>query len=97
MSGDLVTENGKIVLYYVFRSNKRTLEPNSNPTKRGAAELKVSVRPRLQLIGDYWMEHGTHGEIKTVGRMDDAFSTFEGAQAAFAKDGDPNPTGRAAA
>lgn len=35
MSGDLVRENGRCVLYYLFRSEKQTLERGQNPPTRG--------------------------------------------------------------
>lgn len=81
MSGDLVNEGGRCVLYYVFRSEKSALEPDSNPPARGAADLKVSRKPRLALEGDYWMERGTKGTLATVGRSKILFDDFPAAQA----------------
>lgn len=81
MSGDLVDESGRCVLYYVFRSEKGALEPDSNPPARGAADLKVSRRPSLALEGDYWMERGTKGTIATVGRSKILYDDFGAAQA----------------
>lgn len=43
------------VLYYVFRSDKHALEPDTNPPARGAADLTVATKPSPHLEGDYWM------------------------------------------
>jgi hypothetical protein len=82
MSGDLVRENGRCILYYVFRSDKQTLERDENPPARGAAQLTVAARPSMHLEGDYWMEHGTHGRVATVGHNPATYQTFSGAQGA---------------
>lgn len=79
MSGDLVEEGGRCVLYYVFRSEKSALEPDSNPPARGAADLKVSRKPSLALAGDYWMERGTKGTLVTVGHSATLYDSFDAA------------------
>lgn len=76
MSGDLVEEGGRCVLYYVFRSEKSALELDSNPPARGAADLKVSRKPILALEGDYWMERGTKGTLLTVGRSEALYDSL---------------------
>jgi hypothetical protein len=83
MSGDLVDEGGRCVLYYVFRSEKSALEPDSNPPARGAADLKVSRKPILALEGDYWMERGTKGTLLTVGHSEALYDNFGAARAIF--------------
>jgi hypothetical protein len=83
MSGDLVDEGGRCVLYYVFRSEKSALEPDSNPPARGAADLKVSRKPILALEGDYWMERGTKGTLLTVGHNEALYESFGAARAIF--------------
>lgn len=80
MSGDLVRENGRCVLYYVFHSEKHALEPASNPPNRGAADLTVATQPHLHLEGDYWMMVGTKGRVKTVGHSRTIYDTFDGAK-----------------
>jgi hypothetical protein len=80
MSGDLVRENGRCVLYYVFRSEKHTLQPKTNPTNRGAAQLTVATKPAVHLEGDYWMEVGSGGRIATVGHSPVTYETFGAAQ-----------------
>ena len=80
MSGDLVDEGGRCVLYYVFRSEKSALEPHSNPPARGAADLKVSRKPSLSLEGSSRMERGTKGTVLTVGHTTTLFDTFSAAK-----------------
>jgi len=80
MSGDLVRENGRCVLYYVFRSDKHALEPATNPPNRGAADLTVSTKPSPYLEGDYWMEVGTKGRVRTTGYSRTTYDTFDGAK-----------------
>jgi hypothetical protein len=82
MNGDLVRENGLCVLYYVFRSDKQALEPATNPPSRGAADLTVGTKPTPHLEGDYWMEVGTKGRLKTVGYTKTTYDTFGGARQA---------------
>lgn len=82
MSGDLVMEDGRCVLYYVFRSEKETLDRDGNPPSRGAAELTVGRAPFVHLEGDYWMEVGTRGRVRTVGHNSKVFDTYRAAQAA---------------
>jgi hypothetical protein len=79
MSGELVRENGRCVLYYLFRSDKRALEPATNPPTRGAADLTVAMQPTPHLEGDYWMEGGTRGQLQTTGRSKKVYDTFGGA------------------
>jgi len=80
MSGDLVRENGRCVLYYMFRSDKHALEPDSNPPARGAADLTIGEKPELHLEGDYWLERGTKGRVRTTGYTRAIYGTFLGAQ-----------------
>lgn len=80
MSGDLVRENGRCVLYYVFRSDKHALEPPTNPPSRGAADLTVAIKPEPHLEGDYWMEAGTKGRLVSTGYTRTTYDTFAGAQ-----------------
>jgi hypothetical protein len=80
MSGDLVRENGRCVLYYVFHSEKHALEPATNPPNRGAADLTVATQPHPHLEGDYWMMVGTKGRVKSVGHSSTIHDTFAGAK-----------------
>lgn len=80
MSADLVCEDDRWTLYYVFRSEKNALEEPSNPAARGAAHLMVGRLPALHLEGDYWMEHGTRGEVRTTGYSSTILDTYSGAR-----------------
>jgi SMODS-associating 2TM, beta-strand rich effector domain len=80
MSGDIVRENGRCVLYYVFRSDKSALQPQTNPPSRGAADLTIASEPSPHLEGDYWMEVGTKGTLRTIGYQRTLFDTFASAQ-----------------
>jgi hypothetical protein len=82
MSGDIVREGGRCVLYYVFRSEKNALEPETNPPRRGAADLTIATHPVPHLEGDYWMLGGTKGTLRTVGHTTTRFDTFGPARAA---------------
>jgi hypothetical protein len=82
MSADLVCDDDRWTLYYLFRSEKHALEPPDNPPARGAAHVTVARAPRLHLEGDYWMEHGTRGRIRTTGYVGTLFDTFDAAREA---------------
>jgi hypothetical protein len=81
MNGDLAVEDGRWTLYYTFRSDKQTLERDENPPARGAAQLTVGLVPSTHLEGDYWMEHGTRGQVATVGHTRVAYETYQAAEA----------------
>jgi hypothetical protein len=77
---DIVRENGRCILYYVFRSDKHALEPATNPPNRGAADLTIAMKLSPHLEGDYWMEVGTRGRVRTTGHSRTTYDTFEGAR-----------------
>jgi hypothetical protein len=79
MSADLLCEDGLWLLYYVFRSDKHALQPEENPPARGAAHLTVATTPKVHLEGDYWMERGTQGRIRSVGHSRDIYDTYQAA------------------
>jgi hypothetical protein len=80
VSGEFVRENDRYVLYYVFRSDKSTLQREDNPPARGAAHLTIATAPSVHLEGDYWMEHGTHGRVSSVGHSPVIYDTYRAAQ-----------------
>ena len=82
MSGDLVLEGGRCVLYYIFHTQADTLHRNSNPPTRGGAALVVAREPQVHLAGDYWTERDTRGTVRTLGRAAKVYATFEAARAA---------------
>jgi hypothetical protein len=73
-------ENGRCVLYYVFRSEKHALEPDTNPPARGAADLRVGRKPVTHLEGNYWMERGTNGRLVTAGHSKTLYDTYGAAR-----------------
>lgn len=76
--GDLVeSTTGPPVLWFMFRSEARTLNRDGNPPRRGAAALVVSSVPRLQLRGDYWTEVGTRGQVITHGHSGRLYDDFD--------------------
>jgi hypothetical protein len=82
MSGDLVFEGGRCVLYYIFYTQAGALHREGNPPGRGGAALVVSREPDLYLEGDYWTERDTRGTVRTLGRAAKVHDTFEAARTA---------------
>lgn len=80
LSASLVTDQGRCTLNYLFRSEAHTRHREGNPPARGAASLRVARHPRLHLLGDYWMERGTRGEIVSVGHTSKLYETFTAAR-----------------
>lgn len=80
MTAELTKTDGRYVLSYLFRSEKAALQPGANPPSRGAAMLRVGIKPRPHLEGDYWMDVGTKGEVKTVAYTRALYNTFNGAK-----------------
>lgn len=80
LTSQLTSGNGRGVLFYLFRSNKDTLEPATNPPGRGAAELTVAKEPMVHLEGDYWMEVGTKGKLRTTGYSRKRYEMFDTAK-----------------
>src|SRR6266487_3577478 len=85
LSADLAVEKSHCMLSYIFRSDAHTMHRAGNPPSRGAAALKVGRRPQLHLEGDYWMERGTRGGVKSVGHTPKTYDTFEAARHAIYK------------
>jgi hypothetical protein len=82
MSGDLVNESGRCTLYYLFHSHAHTRHRDRNPPSRGGAALVVGGEPSVHIAGDYWMERGTRGDLRTVGYSPKTYDTYASAQAA---------------
>jgi hypothetical protein len=85
LSADLTVEKSRCMLSYVFRTDAHTMHRAGNPPSRGAATLKVGRKPQLHLEGDYWMERGTRGSVKSVGHTSKIYDTFEAARQASYK------------
>jgi hypothetical protein len=80
LSADISLEDGQCVLFYLFRTEARTLHRDGNPPRRGGAALVVARQPHVHLEGDYWTEGETRGSIATTGRSDVLYETFSSAQ-----------------
>jgi hypothetical protein len=82
LTADLSVDRSHCALSFIFRSEAGTMHRDGNPPSRGASVLTVGRHPRLHLQGDYWMERGTKGGIKSVGYSRKLYGTFESAQSA---------------
>jgi hypothetical protein len=80
LSADLAVDKSRCVLVYIFRTDAHTMYRAGNPPSRGAAALKVGRKPWLHLVGDYWMERGTRGSVKSVAHTSKTYDTFEAAR-----------------
>jgi hypothetical protein len=82
LTADLSVDRSHCTLSFIFRSEAGTMHRDGNPPSRGASVLTVGRHPRLHLQGDYWMERGTKGSVKSVGYSRKLYATFESAQSA---------------
>jgi hypothetical protein len=85
LSADLAVDRSRCMLSYIFRTDAHTMHRAGNPPSRGAATLKVGRKPQLHLEGDYWMERGTRGSVKSMGHTPKTYDTFEAAHQATYK------------
>lgn len=83
LSGGLTQEGGRTQLQYLFWSESDALHRDGNPPARGAAVLTVARHPRLHLGGDYWMERGTTGTLRTTDQSPEIIESFQAARAHF--------------
>lgn len=82
LTASLNIDKNRCTVSYLFRSEAHTMNRAGNPPSRGAAVLKVGRGPERHLEGDYWMERGTHGSIRSVGYTPKLYATFGAARAA---------------
>jgi hypothetical protein len=85
LSADLAIDTSRCVLSYIFRTDAHTMYRTGNAPSRGAAVLKVGRKPQPHLEGDYWMERGTRGSVKSVAYTSKTYDTFEAARRATYK------------
>lgn len=85
LSADFAIDKSRCMLSYIFRTDAHTMYRTGNPPSRGAAVLKVGRKPQLHLEGDYWMERGTRGSVKSVAYTSRTYDTFEAARQATYK------------
>lgn len=60
ITGDIVEEDGKKILYYSYRTNPKAFLED-NPIKIGTARIIIE---KEELTGTYWTQAGTSGDIK---------------------------------
>jgi hypothetical protein len=82
LTADLSVDRSHCALSFIFRSEAGTMHREGNPPSRGASVLTVGRHPRLHLEGDYWMERGTKGSVKSIGYSRKLYETFESARSA---------------
>lgn len=80
LTADLSVDRSQCTLSFIFRSEAGTMHRDGNPPSRGASVLQVARYPRLHLEGDYWMERGTKGSVKSVGYSRKLYGTFASAR-----------------
>lgn len=80
-SAAIVETNGQRSLWWSYFSIAHSEHQQNNPPHRGAAELVISLKPKLSLAGDYWTERKTFGRVTTSGRSKDPYDTYETALA----------------
>lgn len=61
ITGDIVEEDGKKILYYSYRTNPKAFFREDNPIKIGTARIIIE---KEELTGTYWTQAGTSGDIK---------------------------------
>jgi hypothetical protein len=79
-SAAIVCADGRYSLWWNYWSAANTLDRDGNPPHRASAELKIVLRPRMLLEGDYWTERKTHGRIVTLGRSRHLYDDFTSAE-----------------
>jgi hypothetical protein len=82
LTADLAMDRSHCRVSFIFRSEAGTMHRDGNPPSRGASVLQIGRLPSLHLEGDYWMERGTKGSVKSVGYSRKLYGTFESARAA---------------
>ncbi|TAJ17192.1 MAG: hypothetical protein EPO65_11755 [Dehalococcoidia bacterium] len=82
LSAALAEQDGRVQLSYTYRSQGDALHQDGNPPSRGAAVLIIAREPSLHLEGDYWMERGTKGTIRTLGHNPTLLESFTAARGA---------------
>jgi SMODS-associating 2TM, beta-strand rich effector domain len=93
LTANLSVDEHRCTLSFLFRSEAHTMNREGNPPSRGAAVLKVGRRPHLHLEGDYWMERGTRGRIRSVGYTSKLYTTFDAAQdGSYSANGGASPS-----
>ena len=78
-SAAIVETNGRRSLWWSYLSIAHALEQEGNPPHRGGAELVISHKPKLSLVGDYWTERKTRGRLTITGHTKHCYDDYQSA------------------
>ena len=77
-------EQGIYRLAVIYRNEpKIELQGSRSDIHHGSFLVEVTGQNVLEMDGHYWTDRGTRGELKSLGRKNSNFDTFERAQVAF--------------
>ena len=76
--------DGAMALAAVYRADPRLPVRDRSTIHNGAFFLGISVDPVRELVGHYWTDRGSSGELRLHNRKAALLSTFGDAQMAFA-------------
>ena len=74
------TTDGSYCVSGVYRNEPRLEVRHRSPIHYGGIQLKVIEHPEQQLIGHYWTDRKTAGEIELTQRQKNRFQTFQAAK-----------------
>ena len=77
--------DGQYCLSGVYRNEPRLEARAKSPIHFGAVWLRVVEEPVKELIGHYWTDRGTAGEMELTERQKERFQTFQAARDHFAR------------
>jgi hypothetical protein len=83
LTSSLSSDRSECSLSFIFRSDAHIMNREGNPPSRGASVLEIGRHPEPHLQGDYWMERGTHGRVRSIAHSKKLYGTFESAQNGF--------------
>lgn len=85
--------DGTYRLAAVYRNEPKLSIRDRSPIHYGAIVLDVQGDPVTDLVGHYWTDRSTRGQLKTIGRDVRLFSSFERAENAIDGNTDPKRIG----
>ena len=75
--------DGMMAVAAVYRAEPRLPVRDRSPIHNGAFYLTISSDPAGELVGHYWTDRGSSGELRMHDRRDSVVGTFADAQIAF--------------
>lgn len=85
--GQVDTVDGSTILSYSYRNRPSPLVEHRSRIHHGSALLDVSGRPATRLVGRYWTDRNSRGELDFNGRFKAAVEDFEAAEKLFDGEG----------